>query len=260
MNAVTPVLQARGIVKSFGHVTALSGTDFDLYEGEVLAVIGDNGAGKSTLIKVLSGALQADEGELRLAGEPVQFRSPLDARRAGIETVYQDLAVAPALDIASNLFLGRELRRRGQLGSVLRMLDKRGMRREAARALSELQIGVQSVRAAVEDLSGGQRQGVAVARAAAWGRRVVIMDEPTAALGVKETAQVVELIKRVRERGLPVILISHDMPHVFELADRIHIMRLGKRAAVVTPKSHSMQEAVAIMTGAVLADEAAQSS
>jgi fructose transport system ATP-binding protein len=260
MNAETPVLQARGIVKRFGHVTALSGADFDLYEGEVLAVIGDNGAGKSTLIKVLSGALQADEGELRLAGEPVQFRSPLDARRAGIETVYQDLAVAPALDIASNLFLGRELRRRGPLGSVLRMLDKRGMRREAARALSELQIGVQSVRAAVEDLSGGQRQGVAVARAAAWGRRVVIMDEPTAALGVKETAQVVELIKRVRERGLPVILISHDMPHVFELADRIHIMRLGKRAAVVTPKSHSMQEAVAIMTGAVLADEAAQSS
>jgi fructose transport system ATP-binding protein len=254
MNARIPVLQARGIVKSFGHVTALSGADFALYEGEVLAVIGDNGAGKSTLIKVLSGALQPDEGELSLSGEPVQFRSPLDARRAGIETVYQDLAVAPALDIASNLFLGRELRRRGPLGSVLRMLDKRGMRKEAARALAELQIGVQSVRAAVENLSGGQRQGVAVARAAAWGRRVVIMDEPTAALGVKETAQVVELIKRVRDRGLPVILISHDMPHVFELADRIHIMRLGKRAAVVTPQSHSMQEAVAIMTGAVLAD------
>jgi fructose transport system ATP-binding protein len=257
MNAETPVLQARGIVKRFGHVTALSGADFDLYEGEVLAVIGDNGAGKSTLIKVLSGALQPDEGELNLAGEPVHFRTPLDARRAGIETVYQDLAVAPALDIASNLFLGRELRRRGPLGGVLRMLDKRGMRREAAHALAELQIGVQSVRAAVEDLSGGQRQGVAVARAAAWGRRVVIMDEPTAALGVKETAQVVELIKRVRERGLPVILISHDMPHVFELADRIHIMRLGKRAAVVTPKSHSMPEAVAIMTGAVLAEDAA---
>jgi fructose transport system ATP-binding protein len=248
-----PLFHARGIVKRFGHVTALSGADFDLYSGEVLAVIGDNGAGKSTLIKVLSGALQPDEGEIRLDGEVVTFKTPLDARRAGIETVYQDLAVAPALDIASNLFLGRELRRSGPLGQVLRMLDKRAMRKEATRALAELNIGVQSVRAAVQDLSGGQRQGVAVARAAAWGRRVVIMDEPTAALGVKETAQVVELIKRVRERGLPVILISHDMPHVFELADRIHIMRLGKRAAVVTPQSHTMQEAVAIMTGAAAA-------
>jgi fructose transport system ATP-binding protein len=245
-----PVLEARGIVKRFGHVTALSGADFDLYAGEVVAVIGDNGAGKSTLIKVLSGALQPDEGEIRLDGAPVHFRSPLDARRAGIETVYQDLAVAPALDIAQNLFLGRELRRSGPLGGVLRMLDKRAMRKQAGDALSELKIGVQSLRVAVENLSGGQRQGVAVARAAAWGRRVVIMDEPTAALGVKETGQVVDLIKRVRERGLPVILISHDMPHVFELADRIHIMRLGKRAAVVTPKTHTMNEAVAIMTGA----------
>jgi fructose transport system ATP-binding protein len=253
LSAVEPLFQARGIVKRFGHVIALSGADFELYPGEVLAVIGDNGAGKSTLIKVLSGALQPDEGELRLDGEVVTFKTPLDARRAGIETVYQDLAVAPALDIASNLFLGRELRRHGPLGQVLRMLDKRAMRKEATRALAELNIGVQSVRSAVQDLSGGQRQGVAVARAAAWGRRVVIMDEPTAALGVKETAQVVELIKRVRERGLPVILISHDMPHVFELADRIHIMRLGKRAAVVTPQSHTMQEAVAIMTGAATA-------
>lgn len=253
MSAVEPVLQARAVVKRFGHVTALSGADFDLYPDEILAVIGDNGAGKSTLIKVLSGALQPDEGEVLLDGEPVHFRSPLEARRAGIETVYQDLAVAPALDIASNLFLGRELRRRGPLGSVLRMLDKRAMRREAGTALSELKIGIQSLRTPVENLSGGQRQGVAVARAAAWGRRVVIMDEPTAALGVKETAQVVELIRHVRERGLPVILISHDMPHVFELADRIQIMRLGKVAAVVTPRSHTMPEAVAIMTGASVA-------
>jgi fructose transport system ATP-binding protein len=250
VSAVEPVLQARGLVKSYGHVTALNGADFDLYPGEILAVIGDNGAGKSTLIKALSGALQPDEGEILLDGEPVHFRSPLDARRAGIETVYQDLAVAPALDIASNLFLGRELRRRGPLGSLLRMLDKRAMRREAGKQLGELKIGIQSIRVAVENLSGGQRQGVAVARAAAWGRRVVIMDEPTAALGVKETGQVVELIKRVRESGLPVILISHDMPHVFELADRIHIMRLGKRVAVVTPQTHTMPEAVAIMTGA----------
>jgi fructose transport system ATP-binding protein len=251
MSSPEPVLKARGLVKNFGHVAALSGADFDLYPGEVLAVIGDNGAGKSTLIKVLSGAFQPDEGEIELDGEPVHFRSPLEARRAGIETVYQDLAVAPALDIAANLFLGRELRRAGPAGQILRMLDKRAMRRKAADALADLGIGIQSVRAAVENLSGGQRQGVAVARAAAWGRRLVIMDEPTAALGVKETAQVVELIKRVREGGIPVILISHDMPHVFELADRIHIMRLGKRAAVVTPRTHSMQEAVAIMTGAV---------
>jgi fructose transport system ATP-binding protein len=253
MSSVEPIFQARGIVKRFGHVIALSGADFELYPGEILAVIGDNGAGKSTLIKVLSGALQPDEGEIFLDGEPVHFRTPLDARRAGIETVYQDLAVAPALDIASNLFLGRELRRHGPLGQVFRMLDKRQMRREAGEALSELKVGVQSLRTAVENLSGGQRQGVAVARAAAWGKRVVIMDEPTAALGVKETAQVVDLIKRVRDRGLPVILISHDMPHVFELADRIHVMRLGKRAAVVTPQSHTMPEAVAIMTGATVA-------
>jgi fructose transport system ATP-binding protein len=251
-----PVLEARGIVKRFGHVTALNGADFELYSGEILALIGDNGAGKSTLIKTLSGALRPDEGEIFLDGEPVHFRSPLDARRVGIETVYQDLAVAPALDIASNVFLGRELRRRGPLGRVLRMVDKRGMRRDAARQLSELKIDIQSLREAVENLSGGQRQGVAVARAAAWGRRVVIMDEPTAALGVKETEQVIDLIKRVRERGLPVILVSHDMPHVFALADRIQIMRLGRRAAVVTPQSHTMSEAVAIMTGATEAEAA----
>jgi fructose transport system ATP-binding protein len=250
MTAAQPILEARGLVKRYGHVVALNGADFELYPGEILAIIGDNGAGKSTLIKALSGALQPDEGEVRLDGEPVHFRSPRDARGAGIETVYQDLAVAPALDIASNIFLGRELRRRGPLGSALRMLNKRGMRREAERQFSELRIGLQSISQAVEDLSGGQRQGVAVARAAAWAQRLVIMDEPTAALGVKETRQVLELIKRVRERGLPVILISHDMPHVFELADRIHIMRLGRRVAVVTPHTHSMPEAVAIMTGA----------
>jgi fructose transport system ATP-binding protein len=245
-----PLLEARGLVKRYGQVVALNGADFELYPGEILAIIGDNGAGKSTLIKALSGALQPDEGEVRLDGEHVHFRSPRDARRAGIETVYQDLAVAPSLDIATNIFLGREQRRKGPLGQLLRMLDKRAMRREAVRHFSELQIGVQSMAQAVENLSGGQRQGVAVARAATWASRVVIMDEPTAALGVKETRQVLDLIQRVRARGLPVILISHDMPHVFELADRIHIMRLGRRAAVVTPQSHTMAEAVAIMTGA----------
>jgi fructose transport system ATP-binding protein len=250
MSAAEPILEAQGLVKRYGQVVALDGADFELYPGEILAIIGDNGAGKSTLIKALSGALQPDEGEVRLDGEHVHFRSPRDARRAGIETVYQDLAVAPALDIAANIFLGRESRRRGPLGQVGRLLDKRGMRREAARHFEELRIGVQSIGQAVENLSGGQRQGVAVARAAAWARRLVIMDEPTAALGVKETRQVLDLILRVRERGLPVILISHDMPHVFELADRIHIMRLGRRVAVVTPRTHTMPEAVAIMTGA----------
>jgi fructose transport system ATP-binding protein len=250
VNAPTPILEGRGLVKRFGQVVALNEADFDLYPGEITAIIGDNGAGKSTLIKVLSGAFQPDDGEIMLDGEHVRFRSPLDARRVGIETVYQDLAVAPALDIAANIFLGRELRRSGPAGRLLRALDKRTMRREAARHFSELKIGIPSIGQAVENLSGGQRQGVAVARAAAWGRRLVIMDEPTAALGVKETRQVLDLIQRVRERGLPVILISHDMPHVFELADRIQIMRLGKRVAVVTPQTHSMPEAVAIMTGA----------
>ncbi|HEY9522031.1 MAG TPA: ATP-binding cassette domain-containing protein [Thermopolyspora sp.] len=250
-----PVLSARGLVKRYGHVTALDGADFDLLPGEVLAVIGDNGAGKSTLIKALTGAIQPDEGELRLDGGRVVFRSPLDARRAGIETVYQDLAVAPALDIASNLFLGREVRRKGVLGSVLRMLDTRAMREEAARHMSELKIGLRSLTQAVENLSGGQRQGVAVARAAAWARHVVIMDEPTAALGVKESGQVLDLIRRVRDRGLPVVLISHNMPHVFEIADRIHIQRLGRRVAVVNPREREMAEVVAIMTGALRIDD-----
>jgi fructose transport system ATP-binding protein len=254
VNGPEPILEARGLVKRYGHVVALNGADFELLPEEILAVIGDNGAGKSTLIKALSGALQPDDGEIRLAGERVHFRSPRDARRAGIETVYQDLAVAPSMDIASNIFLGRERRRRDPLGLLLRFLDKRAMRREATRHFAELKIGIPSIGQPVENLSGGQRQGVAVARAAAWGKRLVIMDEPTAALGVKETRQVLDLILRVRERGLPVILISHDMPHVFELADRIHIMRLGKRVAVVTPKTHTMPEAVAIMTGATPAE------
>jgi fructose transport system ATP-binding protein len=254
MSQPQPILEARGLVKHFGQVVALDGADFELYPGEIVAIIGDNGAGKSTLIKTLSGALQPDDGEIRLEGERVRFRSPGEARRAGIETVYQDLAVAPSLDIASNIFLGREARWRGPLGLGLRLLDKRRMRREAAQHFAELQIGVQSITQPVENLSGGQRQGVAVARAAKWARRLAIMDEPTAALGVRETRQVLDLIQRVRERGLPVIMISHDMPHVFELADRILIMRLGKRVAVVTPQTHTMPEAVAIMTGATKAE------
>ena len=249
--SVTPVLEARGLVKRYGHVTALSGSDFDLLPGEILAVIGDNGAGKSTLIKCLSGAVAPDEGQILLDGEPVTMRTPLDARGLGIETVYQTLAVSPALDIADNLFLGREPRAPGIRGALFRKLDRGRMRAEAKRQMTELGImTIQDISQRVESLSGGQRQGVAVARAAAFGSRVIIMDEPTAALGVKESAHVLELIMRVRDSGLPVILISHNMPQVFEVADRIHIHRLGRRIAVVTPKSHTMNEVVAIMTGA----------
>ena len=249
-----PILSARGIHKRYGNVTAIDGADFDLYPGEILAVIGDNGAGKSSLIKVLSGATIPDEGTVSLDSEEVSFKSPLEARRAGIETVYQDLAVAPALDIATNLFLGREKRRAGPLGSAFRMIDHKGMREEADKQMKNLQIGIRSMSQPVETLSGGQRQGVAVARAAAWARKLVIMDEPTAALGVRESGQVLELIKRVRDNGLPVILISHNMPHVFEIADRIHVHRLGKRVAVVDPKETSMHDVVGIMTGAVVHD------
>lgn len=246
-----PVLSARGLVKRYGHVTAIDDADFELLPGEVLAVIGDNGAGKTSLIKALTGALAPDAGEIRLHGKPIRFAGPQDARARGIETVYQDLAVAASMDIASNMFLGREIRRPGVLGSVLRMLDKKAMRQEAAAHLAELKVGVGSLSQPVETLSGGQRQAVAVARAAAWARSVVVMDEPTAALGVKESGQVLDLIRRVRDKGVPVILISHNMPHVFEIADRIHVHRLGRREAVIRPSDYSMAEVVAIMTGAL---------
>ena len=251
------VLEARNIVKRYGHVTALDGANFELRAGEVLAVIGDNGAGKSTMVKVLCGAVIPDEGEVLLDGVRVHFQSPLDPRKRGIETVYQDLAVAPALDIATNLFLGREVRCRGILGSWFRMLDKRRMKREAQKEMAELKFHLPSIDSAVEDLSGGQRQGVAVARAAIFGRRLVIMDEPTAALGVRESGEVLNLIRTIRNRGLPVLLISHNMPHVFEIADRIHIMRLGRRVALTTPQEHTMGEVVAIMTGAMPGNERA---
>jgi fructose transport system ATP-binding protein len=247
----TLVMQAKGLVKRYGQVTALDGADFELRAGEILAVIGDNGAGKSSLIKCLSGATVPDEGQVLLDGQPVRFRSPIDARHAGIETVYQDLAVAPAMSIAENLFLGRELRRPGLLGSLLRMLDKRKMLEESIARMQDLKVGIRSMTQAVETLSGGQRQCVAVARAAAFAQHVVIMDEPTAALGVKEGNMVLELIRRVRDKGLPVVLISHNMPHVFEVADRIHVARLGKRAAVLNPKTISMSDTVAVMTGAM---------
>src|SRR5476649_2080988 len=239
MNAIaTPrvVMKATALVKHYGQVVALDGTDFELRSGEILAVIGDNGAGKSSLIKALSGATIPDSGEIQLDGVVTKFRSPIEARRAGIETVYQDLAVAPAMTIAENLFLGRELLRPGLLGKWLRIIDKKRMLEEASGHMRDLKIGIRSMKQAVGTLSGGQRQGVAVARSTAFARHVVILDEPTAALGVKEGNMVLELIRNVRDRGLPVILISHNMPHVFEIADRIHIQRLGKRVAVVDPK------------------------
>jgi fructose transport system ATP-binding protein len=247
-----PVLQARSLVKNYGRVVALDRANLDLYPGEVLGVIGDNGAGKSTLIKCFSGAVIPDDREIYIDGQRVHLSSPGDAQAAGIETVYQTLAVCPALDIGTNLFLGRERRKPGILGSVFRMLDLGGMREAARREMSDLGLlTIQDMGQAVETLSGGQRQGVAVARAAAFGQRVIIMDEPTAALGVKESAKVLQLIRDVRDRGIPVILISHNMPHVFDVSDRIHIHRLGRRVAVVTPESHSMADAVAIMTGAL---------
>ncbi|WP_040489897.1 ATP-binding cassette domain-containing protein [Fulvimarina pelagi] len=247
----TPVLQGRGIVKHYGRVTAIDRSDFDLYPGEILAVIGDNGAGKSSLIKAVSGAVVPDEGDIKLNGKPVKFTSPIEARDAGIETVYQQLALSPALSIADNMFLGREIRKEGFLGKYLRMLDRAQMEKVAREKLNDLGLmTIQSISQAVETLSGGQRQGVAVARAAAFGSKVIILDEPTAALGVKESRKVLELIQDVRSRGMPIVLISHNMPHVFEIADRIHVHRLGKRLCVIDPKQASMNDAVALMTGA----------
>ena len=245
------VLEARGLVKTFGHVIGLADVSLHVDAGEVLGIIGDNGAGKSTLIKCLTGALIPDRGQILLEGNPVSFKSPTDSRTMGIETVYQTLAVAPALDIASNMFLGREIRQKGPMGFLFRSLDVRGMRRQAREQLAKLGITpVQDITQRLETLSGGQRQAVAVARAAAFGTKVIVLDEPTAALGVKEGNQVLALIKELRRQGIPVILISHNMPHVFEVADRVHIQRLGRCAGVVRPDSTSMEDAVAIMTGA----------
>ena len=256
--AQDPILTARGLVKRYGRVTALDNADFDLYPGEILAVIGDNGAGKSSLIKAISGAVTPDEGEIRLDGKPIAFKSPMEAREAGIETVYQNLALSPALSIADNMFLGREIRKQGFLGQWMRMLDRPAMEKRARDKLTELGLmTIQNISQAVETLSGGQRQGVAVARAAAFGSKMVIMDEPTAALGVKESRRVLELILDVKKRGLPIVLISHNMPHVFEVADRIHIHRLGRRLCVINPKDYTMSDAVAFMTGAKVPPEAA---
>jgi fructose transport system ATP-binding protein len=256
LSTLTPIVEGRDLVKTFGRVVALDGASLSLFPGEVLAVVGDNGAGKSSLIKCFSGAHVPDAGEMLIDGESVVFKSTHEAREHGIETVFQTLAVAPALDIASNMYLGREIRKKGIAGSLFRALDKKGMRQEASAHLKNLGIStLQNITQAVETLSGGQRQAVAVARAAAFGSKVIILDEPTAALGVNESARVLKMIQDLRDRGIPVILISHNMPQVFEVADRIHVARLGKRAAVVTPQTASMNDVVAIMTGAMTVPE-----
>jgi len=256
-----PILKGRGLVKRYGKVTALDHCDFDLMPGEILGVIGDNGAGKSSLIKAVSGAVIPDEGTVTLEGRTVSFQTPIEAREAGIETVYQTLAMSPALSIADNMFMGREIRKSGFMGKWLRQLDRKEMERFARDKLSELGLmTIQNINQAVETLSGGQRQGVAVARAAAFGSKVIILDEPTAALGVKESRRVLELIQDVRARGVPIILISHNMPHVFEVCDRIHVHRLGKRLCVIDPKAYSMSDAVAFMTGAKEPPEEAQAA
>lgn len=254
-----PILKATGLTKRYGKVTALNNCDFELYPGEILAVIGDNGAGKSTLIKAVSGAVVPDEGQIFLDGREVSFKTPIEARAAGIETVYQTLAMSPALSIADNMFMGRELRAPGIMGSLFRKLDRPKMEKFAREKLNELGLmTIQNINQAVETLSGGQRQGVAVARAAAFGSKVVILDEPTAALGVKESRRVLELIRDVKNRGIPIILISHNMPHVFEIADRIHIHRLGRRLCVIKPQDYTMSDAVAFMTGAKVPEGVAE--
>ena len=254
--AEAPVLSARGLVKTFGRVVGLDGVDLDLYPGEVLAVIGDNGAGKSTLIKCRHRRARprtpARSGST--AGRSLQ--APAGRARGRHRDGVPDPGGGAGTRHRRNMFLGREMRRPGPLGSVLRMLDKKGMRDSAGKSMTDLGIGtLQNMSQAVETLSGGQRQAVAVARAAAFGSKVIVLDEPTAALGVRESNQVLAMINRVRENGLPVILISHNMPNVFEVADRIHIQRLGRCAGVITPKSHTMSEAVAIMTGATTLEE-----
>ncbi|MGH2863040.1 MAG: ATP-binding cassette domain-containing protein [Solirubrobacteraceae bacterium] len=250
----TPILEARDITKAYGHVQALGGANFTVFPGEVVALIGDNGAGTSTLTKVISGVIRPDSGELLFDGRPVDIGSPAAAQELGLETVYQDLALAPDLDGAANVYMGRELLKPGILGK-LGVLDKRGMKAGAETAFKDLGVAVKDADAAVAYLSGGQRQGVAVARAASWASRVIIMDEPTAALGVVQTANVLDVIRRVRDRGVAVVLISHNMPDVLKVADRIEVLRLGRRVAVFRREDATLESLVGAMTGAVVQEE-----
>ncbi|WP_181706108.1 ATP-binding cassette domain-containing protein [Chthonobacter rhizosphaerae] len=243
-----PILEARGITKSYGHVRSLQGADISVDRGEVVALIGDNGAGKSTLTKILSGALKPDGGEIRVDGVPVTFDSPVAARRHGIETVYQDLSLALDLNPIQNLFLGRELPAKGLLGR-LGFLDRAAMRQAGEEAFRSLSVRIPDMRGAVANFSGGQRQGVAVARALMWAKRLVFMDEPTAALGVAQTRNVLDLIRRVRDSGVSVVLISHSMPDVLAVSDRIVVLRHGRRVATFDAKRVTSDELVGAMTG-----------
>jgi simple sugar transport system ATP-binding protein len=247
----SPVIEARQITKRYGALTALHGVNLSVEAGEVVGLVGDNGAGKSTLVKILSGALQPTDGELLVDGEQVTFRSPLDARRKGIETVYQDLALAPDLSVAENLFIGRELKRRGPL-RVIGSLDRRRMNGFAREQLERLRIRIDSVTDRADSLSGGQRQAIAVARAVAWGRRVILMDEPTAALGVEEQQKVAELIEEVRRSGTPVLLVSHNIPQVHEICDRIVVLLHGRAVADLRKHEAGIEEVVMWITGAAL--------
>jgi simple sugar transport system ATP-binding protein len=245
-----PLLEARKIVKSFGRVQALTGANFTVFPGEVVALVGDNGAGKSTLVKTLVGVHPADSGEILFEGKPVVINTPQQAREIGIETVYQDLALAAEIDPAANMFLGREIVRAGPLGK-LGFLDKAEMRKRSEEAFRNLGVRIQDTTAPVANMSGGQRQGIAISRAVTWASKVVFMDEPTAALGVVQTRNVLEQIKKVREQGLAVVLISHNLPEIFEVADRIEVLRLGERVARLRPKDVSMEDVVSAMTGAL---------
>jgi simple sugar transport system ATP-binding protein len=247
---MTPVLEARGLTRRFGQVTALDGADFEIAAGEVVALIGDNGAGKSTLVKALSGNLEVDSGEVLFDGEPAVIATPTDASALGIETVYQDLALAPHLDPVQNMYLGREIMRPG-LAGALGFMDNKAMRGHAREAFDRLGATVRSLGTPIGSMSGGQRQAVAIARAVHWANRVVFLDEPTAALGVRQTANVLSTIRRVADHGIAVVFISHSMPHVIEVSDRVQVLRLGRRVATYATKETSMEELVAAMTGAI---------
>jgi simple sugar transport system ATP-binding protein len=243
------LLEARGIVKSYGHVEVLREADFQVAPGTVTALIGDNGAGKSTLVKILSGVMPPQGGSILMNGEPVEFASPTHARDLGIETVYQDLALAPDLGPAENAYIGRELLKPGLLGR-LGVLDKKRMRREAFSTFTSLGTDVKDMDATVAALSGGQRQSVAICRSVMWAKGLVFMDEPTAALGVRQTRRVLDLIRRVADQGVAVVLISHNMPEVLEVSDSIQVLRLGRRVATFD-SSATVEDLVGAMTGAL---------
>ena len=249
MTVTVPVLEAKGLSRMFGHVRALDNADFDINPGEVVALIGDNGAGKSTLVKALSGNLAVDSGEIFFDGVPVHLTTPTQASALGVETVYQDLALAPHLDPVQNMYLGREVMQ-DVIGGLLGFMKTKQMRDASQKAFDELGATVRSLTAPVGSMSGGQRQAIAIARAVSWANRIVFLDEPTAALGVRQTKNVLETIRRVRDKGIAVVFISHSMPHVMDVADRVQVLRLGTRVATLDAKQTSMEELVGLMTGA----------